>query len=179
MTGTRRVDAGETTSMPSTAESTEIAGVIIPSPKNSEAPKMPSATSATSRGCRRSATRRTSAIRARIPPSPCCRPHDHVDGLDRDDDRDDQNTSEITPRRRPVARRRGGRPRRRSAARTAGSCDVAEDDAERPERERGHAGVVARSVAHDARVTPRRSVVQRGDHTARAARPARVHNSPS
>ena len=32
---------GATTSSPSTADSTEIAGVITPSPKNSDAPKMP------------------------------------------------------------------------------------------------------------------------------------------
>src|SRR3546814_5894180 len=32
---------GATTSRPSTADSTEIAGVITPSPQNSEAPKMP------------------------------------------------------------------------------------------------------------------------------------------
>ena len=34
---------GSTTLSPSTAESTEIAGVIMLSPKNSDAPKMPSA----------------------------------------------------------------------------------------------------------------------------------------
>ena len=32
---------GAATSMPSSADSTEMAGVITPSPKNSEAPKMP------------------------------------------------------------------------------------------------------------------------------------------
>ncbi len=37
---------GCTTLSPSTAESTEIAGVIMLSPKNSEAPKIPSAASA-------------------------------------------------------------------------------------------------------------------------------------
>ena len=37
---------GSTTLSPSTAESTEIAGVIMLSPKNSEAPKIPSAASA-------------------------------------------------------------------------------------------------------------------------------------
>ncbi len=35
---------GAATSRPSTAPSTEIAGVITPSPKNSEAPKMPGCT---------------------------------------------------------------------------------------------------------------------------------------
>ena len=62
------------TSMPSKAESTEIAGVITESPKNSAAPTTPS-TSATdaSRGptppgpC---SLRSTSAVRARMPPSP-------------------------------------------------------------------------------------------------------------
>lgn len=34
-------NCGATTSRPSTADSTEMAGVITPSPKNSDAPKMP------------------------------------------------------------------------------------------------------------------------------------------
>ena len=38
-------ERGATTLSPSTAESTEIAGVIMLSPKNSEAPKIPSAAS--------------------------------------------------------------------------------------------------------------------------------------
>ncbi len=38
---TNRPSPGAATSRPSTAPSTEIAGVITPSPKNSEAPKMP------------------------------------------------------------------------------------------------------------------------------------------
>ncbi len=38
---TQWCNCGATTSRPSTADSTEIAGVITPSPKNSEAPKMP------------------------------------------------------------------------------------------------------------------------------------------
>ena len=49
--------AGSTTFRPSTAESTEIAGVIMLSPKNSAAPKMPSAASTADarrlRACRR------------------------------------------------------------------------------------------------------------------------------
>ena len=40
---THGVRLGATTSMPSTAESTEIAGVMIASPKNSAAPTTPSA----------------------------------------------------------------------------------------------------------------------------------------
>ena len=42
--GTTRLSRdGSTTLSPSTAESTEMAGVIMLSPKNSDAPKMPSA----------------------------------------------------------------------------------------------------------------------------------------
>ena len=40
---TRSLKSGSTTSRPSTADSTEIAGVIMLSPKNSAAPKSPSA----------------------------------------------------------------------------------------------------------------------------------------
>ena len=40
---TKRSKDGSTSSMPSTADSTETAGVIMPSPKKSDAPKMPSA----------------------------------------------------------------------------------------------------------------------------------------
>jgi hypothetical protein len=54
---------------PSTAESTEMAGVMQPSPKNSAAPAMPSRdTSQRPRGVR--ATRCASAISASTPPSP-------------------------------------------------------------------------------------------------------------
>ncbi len=62
---------GATTSTPSTAESTEIAGVMMLSPKNSDAPKIPSAASA-STALRPASTRRrsSSAISAMIPPSP-------------------------------------------------------------------------------------------------------------
>ena len=60
---------GWTTLSPSTAESTEMAGVIMLSPKNSEAPKIPSAASTTARRppMRR---RRISVISAMMPPSP-------------------------------------------------------------------------------------------------------------
>ena len=61
--------AGEMTLRPSMAESTEIAGVMAPSPKNRQAPMMPS--SMTMRLLRSvSATRKASAISARMPPSP-------------------------------------------------------------------------------------------------------------
>ena len=66
--GTTRCDRlGLTTLSPPTAEVTEIAGVIIPSPKNRPAPKMPSVTSTAVRPIR---LRRTSAVRAMMPPSP-------------------------------------------------------------------------------------------------------------
>ena len=59
----------EMTFSPSTAESTEMAGVMQPSPKNSAAPTMPSMeTSQRPRGVR--ATRWAKAMRARMPPSP-------------------------------------------------------------------------------------------------------------
>ena len=64
---TRCARLGLITFMPSTAEMTEIAGVIMPSPKNRAAPKMPSVTSATPWASRR---RRMSAVSAMIPPSP-------------------------------------------------------------------------------------------------------------
>ena len=60
---------GETTLSPSTAESTEIAGVMMPSPKNRQAPAMPiSAKAQRSRAF--STLRCASAISAKIPPSP-------------------------------------------------------------------------------------------------------------
>ena len=44
--GTTRCSSdGDATSTPSTADRTEIAGVIMPSPRNSDAPKIPSAAS--------------------------------------------------------------------------------------------------------------------------------------
>lgn len=49
------------------ADVTEIAGVIMPSPKNSPAPKMPSVTRMNVRPIR---LRLTSAVSAMIPPSP-------------------------------------------------------------------------------------------------------------
>ena len=51
----RRPAPGSTTLRPSTADSTEIAGVIMLSPKNRAAPKMPSAASATAVRGRRAA----------------------------------------------------------------------------------------------------------------------------
>jgi hypothetical protein len=62
---------GWTTLSPSTAESTEIAGVIMLSPKNSEAPKTPSAASTVVvRRPRCEPHRRTRVISAMMPPSP-------------------------------------------------------------------------------------------------------------
>src|SRR5579859_7852058 len=62
---------GAATLTPSTAESTEMAGVIMLSPKNSEAPKIPSAAStAFARIPPGRARRRIKAISAMIPPSP-------------------------------------------------------------------------------------------------------------
>src|SRR6516162_4745747 len=70
--GMTRLDTdGAATSTPSTAESTEMAGVIMLSPKNSEAPKIPSAAStALARAPPGRARRRIRAISAMIPPSP-------------------------------------------------------------------------------------------------------------
>ncbi len=68
---TRRDTDGAATLTPSTEDSTEMAGVIMLSPKNSEAPKMPRpASRALARRPPGSARRRISAIRAMIPPSP-------------------------------------------------------------------------------------------------------------
>ena len=50
---TRSANDGATTFTPSIAESTEIAGVIMLSPKNSDAPNTPSAASATAPAGRR------------------------------------------------------------------------------------------------------------------------------
>ena len=70
--GMTRLDTdGAATWTPSTADSTEMAGVIMLSPKNSEAPKMPSAAStALARLLPGRARRRIRAISAMIPPSP-------------------------------------------------------------------------------------------------------------
>ena len=64
---TRWARLGLTTLRPPTAEVTLIAGVIMPSPKNSPAPKMPSVTSRNVRPIR---LRWTRAVSAMIPPSP-------------------------------------------------------------------------------------------------------------
>jgi len=62
---------GSTTLRPSIADSTEIAGVIMLSPKNSDAPKIPSAASRTAvRRPSGEPRRRISVIRAMMPPSP-------------------------------------------------------------------------------------------------------------
>ena len=62
---------GAATFSPSTAESTEIAGVIMLSPRNSEAPKIPSAASSSFvRAPPATPARRISVISAMMPPSP-------------------------------------------------------------------------------------------------------------
>ena len=61
---------GAITSSPSIADSTEIAGVITPSPKNSEAPKMPRMPTAYAAREFFGRVRWASAISAMIPPSP-------------------------------------------------------------------------------------------------------------
>ena len=68
---TRPDTDGAATLTPSTADSTEMAGVIMLSPKNSEAPKIPSAaSSAFARRPPGRARRRIKAMSAMIPPSP-------------------------------------------------------------------------------------------------------------
>ena len=64
---TRCASAGVATCTPWIAPSTEIAGVIMPSPKNSAAPKIPSVTSSVPWT---TLLRRSSAVSAMIPPSP-------------------------------------------------------------------------------------------------------------
>ena len=61
---------GSTTLSPSTADSTEIAGVIMLSPKNSDAPKIPNAASTTAARRPPGEPLRISVINAMMPPSP-------------------------------------------------------------------------------------------------------------
>jgi hypothetical protein len=70
--GTTRWDTdGAAISTPSIADSTEIAGVMMLSPKNNDAPNTPSSASACGTARPLSAPiRRTSVISAMIPPSP-------------------------------------------------------------------------------------------------------------
>jgi hypothetical protein len=70
--GTTRLSSdGSTTLSPSTADSTEIAGVIMLSPKNSDAPKIPNAASTIAARRPPGAPRRLiSVISAMMPPSP-------------------------------------------------------------------------------------------------------------
>ena len=65
-------NSGSMTLMPSTADSTEIAGVIMLSPKNSAAPKRPSVVNAMTvrRRCAPPPQRRSSVMSAMMPPSP-------------------------------------------------------------------------------------------------------------
>ena len=68
---THSASDGWTTLSPSTADSTEIAGVIMLSPRNRAAPKMPSTASPTAtRRPPGMVSRRSSVISAMMPPSP-------------------------------------------------------------------------------------------------------------
>ena len=67
---TQELNAGETSSSPSTALNTEMAGVMIPSPYKSAVPKMPSATRRPALAAIGPRRGMTSAVRARMPPSP-------------------------------------------------------------------------------------------------------------
>ena len=66
----KRSKAGVAIDRPSTAESTEIAGVIIPSPKNKDAPTKPKIIMISFFRGERPSWRRFRANRAIIPPSP-------------------------------------------------------------------------------------------------------------
>lgn len=61
---------GAATSRPSTADSTEMAGVMTPSPKNSEAPKMPRMPTTYIEREPPGNVRWASAVSAMMPPSP-------------------------------------------------------------------------------------------------------------
>ena len=126
---------GSTTSRPSTADSTEIAGVIMLSPKNSDAPKMPSATRiACVRRLPRTPCRRIKVISARMPPSPSLSARSTSSTyLMRDDDRhrpEDQRHEAVDV----VRRRRDGmrvvRVEHRLDRVDRARADVAEHDAE-------------------------------------------------
>jgi hypothetical protein len=68
---TQSLNSGSTTSMPSTADSTEIAGVIMLSPKNSADPKIPSAARMSAVRWRVSDPHRRNRVMSAItPPSP-------------------------------------------------------------------------------------------------------------
>ena len=71
MTGTTQVcSPGAATSRPSTADSTEIAGVMTPSPKKIAVPKMPTTSSRRRSGGRSRTACEASASMAIRPPSP-------------------------------------------------------------------------------------------------------------
>ena len=98
--GMTRLDTdGAATLTPSTADSTEMAGVIMLSPKNSEAPKIPRAASiAFARRPPGRARPRIRAMSAMIPPSPSLsarmmRRTNSIETISVID----QKTSEITP----------------------------------------------------------------------------------
>ena len=67
---TQELNAGETSSSPSTALNTEMAGVMIPSPYKSAVPKIPRATRRPALAATGPRFGMTSAVNARMPPSP-------------------------------------------------------------------------------------------------------------
>ena len=134
---------GAATSRPSTADSTEIAGVMTPSPKKIAVPKMPrTAAGAGAASAGRFTACEASASIAIRPPSPLLsarRISDHV--LERDDDRqrpEHQRQHAVDV----VARVSGTWPLREHLLQRVqrAGADVAVDDAEGAERQRGKAG---------------------------------------
>ncbi len=84
--------------MPSTADSTEMAGVITLSPKNSDAPMTPSSTAVDTSAVRPATLRRISAASAMMPPSPSLSARiTNTTYLTDTISRIDQKTSEMTP----------------------------------------------------------------------------------
>ena len=130
---------GAATSTPSTAESTEMAGVIMLSPKNSEAPKMPSAASiALARAPPGRARRRIKAINAMMPPSPSLARMTSVHVGDHDDHHDrpeDQRDDAVHVLRRHLDAVRVRTAENRLHGIQRAGAEVAEHDAKRTDRE--------------------------------------------
>ena len=138
---TRCASPGAATFSPWIEPRTEIAGVMIPSPKNSAAPKMPSVTSAARVGdlgaLKQRGQRHDPAVAAVV------RAHDEARVLDRDDDHqrpEDQRNDPVDAGRRGVRGGSMGREDDLLGVQRA-RADVAVDDAQRAEREHGLAGV--------------------------------------
>ncbi len=94
----KRCRPGAITSRPSTAPSTEIAGVITPSPKNSAAPNRPSMTIHQRPRWLERTLRWASAVSAMMPPSPLLSARMMKPAYFTDTTRiSDQNTSDSTP----------------------------------------------------------------------------------